>query len=147
MKKYLVILFEALLLSMLTLFLSFFTVWVKSFFYDVNNVEKLVSYYLYDTVFLVPFIETIITIFILKLLLLFFGKYPSILLMAAFWGVIHSLVGGVTLAFIAYVAFFSYGVIFYKYKNFKIRYLTLIMMLPHSLHNYYMYYLAEVYLN
>ncbi|CAM2928925.1 hypothetical protein [Vibrio mytili] len=137
-------LFELLMVSIFTFVLVVFVQILINWFLGLesesasgNNIQFL------HFVILAPIVESIISFFVLLIFGLFFKKIVASILLGFLWGGLHStLLDGIysyVFFAVAFVAFFIYSMLYFKYKEYGNVNAVFSMILPHSFHNFYVF--------
>lgn len=112
-----------------------------------NEEQEAYKYFYYDFPMFVlfsPVLESMFSILILSLCVAFIGQKSSCIALGLVWSGLHSTMGSsisscIGLWLIAFIAFYLYGWLYFKYHSPNLLINVFVVTFPHSLHNFYVY--------
>ncbi len=109
-----------------------------------QGVYKKVEYSLALFVLISPVIESIFSILILRLCVIFISQSTSCIVLGAVWAGLHSTMGSsvsnsIGLWLISFLSFSIYGLLYFRYLNDNFLINLFVITFPHTLHNLYIY--------
>ncbi len=146
----LVFFYKIVMVSLFTILFTMFVQFIINGIVEVDSQNVTVTKLpFFKFVFLAPALESLISFMVILVLVNFFGKKITSIFIGLLWGGLHStmLYGLYQIGFfiITFSAFYLYSRLYFYYRNYSIFIAVISMLIPHSLHNLYVFILSMKY--
>ena len=134
-----------LYISVFTIFTSFvIQLIINLISSEGQEVYKKAEYNLALFVLISPIIESIISIVILRVCIIFISQNASCIALGVVWAGLHSTMGSsisnsIGLCLVSFLSFSVYGWLYFRYLHANFLVNVIIITFPHTLHNIYVY--------
>lgn len=142
---------KVVIVSVFTFFFAMFIQFIINWIVEIDSQnDNIIRLPFFKFVFLAPLLESLISFFVILVLVCIFGEKLTSIILGFLWGGVHSTMlhglYGVGFFIITFVAFYLYARLYFYYKRDSIFIAVFAMVVPHSLHNFYVFLLSVKYI-